>query len=116
MLKKRGVLLSIVLTFVTLGIYGIFWMANLSNDISDYLNEENEGWKEVFFSIITCGIYALYWNYKKGKQIADAQEKAGIRATDNSLIYLLIGFVGFGFIPMWVIQADMNTIIDKTRQ
>lgn len=117
MIEKRGVLTAILFTIITCGIYGVFWMANLSNDISTYLGERRRGWKEVLFTFITCGLYSIYWNYSKGKKIADAQEKAGVRVRDNSLIYLIASFFAVtAAIPMWVMQDDMNTIIEKTQQ
>ena len=45
--------------------------------------------------------------------MADAQEKAGIRVADNSLIYLVISILGFVSIPLWVMQSDLNKIIEK---
>ena len=68
---------------------------------------------DVFLILITCGIYLFYWNYKNGKRIADIQEKVGIRSSDNSVIYLVISFFGLSSIPLFIMQSDMNEIIDK---
>ena len=112
-LEKRGVFISVVFTFLTCGLFGIYWMVQFSNDLATYLGKEKSGGKEILFTLITCGLYGIYWNYKKGKDMADAQEKAGIRVADNSLIYLVISILGFVSIPLWVMQSDLNKIIEK---
>ena len=113
MLKKRGVLVSILLVIITCGIYGYFWISSLSNDISDCLGEQRNGTMDGFLTFITCGLYLFYWNYKNGKRIADVQEKVGIRATDNSVIYLIISLFGLVMVPLWIMQSNMNEVIDK---
>ena len=115
MLKKRGVLVSVLLSFVTCGIYTYFWLYSLSNDISDYLGEERKGGMDVLLTIVTCGLYLFYWNYKNGKRIADAQDRAGLRVTDNSVLYLIISFIGLIAIPIWIMQSNMNDIIDTIK-
>ncbi|MBW6409462.1 DUF4234 domain-containing protein [Clostridium weizhouense] len=111
MIKKRSVGISILLSFITCGIYSLFWMAFLSNETSEYLQEQQSGVTEVILGIITCGLYFIYWNYKMGKRIYDIQQRAGILATDNSLIYLIISLFGFSIIPVWIIQSDFNKLL-----
>ena len=113
MLNKRGVAVSILLSLVTCGIYYYVWTASLSNDISDCLDEKRNGAMDGFLTFITCGLYLFYWNYKNGKRIADVQKKVGIRATDNGVIYLIISFFGLAVVPLWIIQANMNEVIDR---
>lgn len=113
MLKKRGVLVSILLTIITCGIYSYFWIGSLSNDISDCLGEQRNGTMDGFLTFITCGLYLFYWNYKNGKKIADIQDKVGIRPSDNSVLYLIICFIGLTLVPVWIMQSNMNEIIDR---
>lgn len=113
MLKKRGVFLSILFSILTCGIYTYFWIGSLSNDISDCLGEQRDGTKDVVLTFITCGLYLFYWNYKTAKRMVNVQEKYGIRASDNSVLYLLISFVGLIIIPLWIMQSNMNEVIDR---
>lgn len=113
MLKKRGVFVSILLSIITCGIYSYFWIGSLSNDISDCLGEQRNGAMDGFLSFITCGLYLFYWNYKNGKKIADIQDRVGIRPADNSVLYLLICFIGLILVPVWIMQSNMNEIIDR---
>ena len=113
MLKKRGVFVSILLTIITCGIYAYFWIGSLSNDISDCLGEQRNGAMDGFLSFITCGLYLFYWNYKNGKKIADIQDRVGIRPADNSVLYLLICFIGLSLVPVWIMQSNINEIIDR---
>ena len=83
MLKKRGVFVSLLLTIITCGIYAYFWIGSLSNDISDCLGEQRNGAMDGFLTFITCGLY------------------------------LLICFIGLSLVPVWIMQSNMNEIIDR---
>lgn len=112
MIKQRGVGMSILFSFLTCGIYGLFWMAFISDDMSEYLGEEKSGGTEVLLSIITCGLYMIYWNYKMGKKLYTVQERAGITASDNSILYLILG-IFLSYVPMWIIQSDFNKVLEN---
>lgn len=112
MLKKRGIILGIILTFVTLGIYGIVWMICLSNELSDYNDEKKNGLVEFLLMLVTFGIYYIYWNYKMGKKVLRAEEKAGKKGKDNSVIYAILSFLGAGLISLALVQSRVNKIIN----
>ena len=112
-MKTRNVGLSILFCILTCGIYNFFWISMLSNEVSEYLGEERKGTMDAILGLVTCGLYFIYWNYKEGKAIADAQEKAGVRVTDNSIIYLVASLFGFGMIPVWIMQSDFNKIVSN---
>ena len=67
-MKQRNIAVSIILTIVTCGIYGLVWMAMLNDELSAVSGRPNatSGGMVVLFSIITCGIYGIYWAYKMG--------------------------------------------------
>ncbi|SFC19280.1 DUF4234 domain-containing protein [Clostridium uliginosum] len=111
MIRKREVGISILLSFVTCGIYSLFWMAFLSNETAEYTHENPSGGMDILLGIVTCGLYFIYWNYKMGKRIYDIQLNAGISAADNSVLYLVISILGFSMIPVWIMQSDFNKVI-----
>jgi len=65
---------------------------------------------EVLLSIVTCEMYTIYWDYKVGKKIAFMMQLSGMTPADNSVLYLVLNFVGFGFIPMLIQQSHLNDI------
>ena len=68
-MKKRSIAGCIILTFVTLGIYGIYWFVKLTNETNRLAPEEAtlSGGLAFLATVCTLGIYGLYWAYKLGQ-------------------------------------------------
>lgn len=111
MIKERNIVVAILLSIVTCGIYGIYWFITLTDDASRANEDPNfSGVKAFLFTIITCGIYGIYWNYKIGKEMYEANQKYGITASDNSILYLILSIFGFSIITYCLVQNELNTI------
>lgn len=111
MIKERNIVVCILLSIVTCGIYGIYWFITLTDDASRANDDPNfTGVKAFLFTIITCGIYSIYWNYKIGKEMYEANQKKGIQTSDNSVLYLILGLFGFGIVTYCLVQNELNTI------
>lgn len=110
MIRQRGIAVSILLTIVTCGIYGIVWMISLSNEISAFNGEKIEGGLEFLLIIVTCGIYGLYWHYKIGQKLVRAQQRAGRYVQDNSIIYLLLAIFQLSIISLAIMQSQENEL------
>ena len=65
-MKKRSIAGCIILTFVTFGIYGIYWFVKLTNETNRLAPEEATMSGGLAFLVTLCalGIYGLYWGYK----------------------------------------------------
>ena len=108
-ISKRSIAVAIILTFVTCGIYGLYWfivMTNESNSISD--SKTASGGIAFLLTIITCGIYGLYWNYKMGEKIHNAGKKYNISIENNGVLYLILYLIGLGIISYALMQKDLN--------
>ena len=57
-MKKRNIALCVILTIVTLGIYGIYWFIKMTNDINELANPEKKtsGGVSFLLTLITCNI------------------------------------------------------------
>lgn len=111
-MRERSIAVSIILSIVTCGIYGIYWFICLTNEV-EAASEDKElasGGAAFLLIIITCGIYGIYWAYKMGKLLMIAKEKSGLRADDNSIVFLLLQIIGFGIVNYALIQSDLNEI------
>lgn len=114
-MKKREIALSVILSIVTCGIYGIVWLVLLANDLRELANEQDKmsGGLVALLSVVTCGIYMLYWYYQAGKSIEKAKYMRNISTDDAmSLVYLLLGVFGLGIVSMCLIQNEVNNLID----
>ena len=113
MLQKRSIPMAIVLTIVTCGIYGIIWFLDLTNDAAKLNNDsEFSGGKAFIFTLLTCGIYGVYWNYKMGQEIYQAKQKRNMNASDNSILYLVLGLLNLGIVNYCLMQNEINEMIE----
>ena len=109
---KRDMVMAIVLSFLTCGIYGIYWFIVLSNDTNTVSNAENatSGGVAFVLSLITCNIYGLYWAYKQGEKIDKAKTDRGIPSSNSGVIYLILCFVGLGIVAEALMQNELNSL------
>ena len=112
MKEEKNIVLNIVLSVVTCGIYAIVWFINLTDDAKEYSGDQDmqSGGVAFLLTLITCGIYGIYWAYKMGKLIETAQANNGITAKDNSVLYLVLEIVGLGIVNYCLMQNDLNEI------
>ena len=117
MADTKGVVRSpatvVVLSIVTCGIYSLYWLYTFSSEIKGYLGkEEINPVMDLILSIVFFP-YMFYWVYKNGQFIAEAQAKAGLPATDESILYVVLSFVGLSIVAMAIMQSKVNLIWEK---
>ncbi len=102
---NKNIAVCVILSIVTCGIYGLYWMYTL-NEAACLVNPaewNTPGGMVIVLSIVTCGIYGIYWNYKMGKTFAVIPG-----ASDNSLLYILLSIFGLGIVNFCIMQSDVN--------
>ncbi|MBQ5893491.1 MAG: DUF4234 domain-containing protein, partial [Clostridia bacterium] len=71
----RGLLKLILLSFVTCGIYELFFIHSLAADVNEACREDGKHTTGllgfIFLSLITCGIYSILWWYGTAERLAD---------------------------------------------
>ena len=103
-MKNRNIAVAILLSIITCGLYDIYWFICLTND-SNEMSETGKtasGGVAFILSIITCGIYFLYWCYKLGKKVGD-----------SGVLYLLLNFIGLGWVDYILAQSKINNYVMK---
>lgn len=112
MVQSRNIGLAIILSLITCGIYSLYWMYKLTEEVSLLSGDRSfSGGKALLLSIITFGIYTLFWDYQLGAKIAEAQKNKGITPKDNGVLYLVLGILGLGIISMAIAQSDVNNLV-----
>lgn len=106
-MKQRSILLGIILTILTCGIYSIVWLWMLNNEVRVANDRNPNSGVNFLLSIVTCGIFYLVWNYKLGQEIEDAGGK------DEGVIYLLLTFFGLGIVSIALAQSQVNRICER---
>lgn len=108
-INKRDIATQIILTVITCGIYGLYWIAEITDDINN-LREDytTSGVTVVLLSILTCGLYLVYWNYDIGRKLYNLGQENGKDINDNSIIYMILSIIKGDLINLILIQSDLN--------
>ncbi len=109
---KRGVGVGIVLSLITLGIYGLYWRGKQIATLNAWLKKKEHSFFAWFFLlIITAGIYGFYREYQMANSINTIQANNGL-VTDASLpTSCMLGMLlGFGVLPLAIRQHQINRL------
>lgn len=85
-MKQRDVVLYTVLTVVTCGLFGLYWIAKFTNDVHRWSGRPAtaSGGKAVLYMVLTCTLYFYYWIYKIGGELVDARRERSLPADSVS--------------------------------
>ncbi len=108
-MKERSIVTCVLLSFFTFGIYTLFWMAHIQNDVNELTNDRRtSGGLVVLLSILTFGIYGLFWLYQLGTRV-DTLEKNS--SNTNGILYLIVGLLGVAIVDLCLAQNSINNTI-----
>ena len=112
---EKNIALALVLTLLTLGIYGAFWNYSEMRTLNGLLGrEEFSFWKWLFFTLLTFGIYHVYYEYKMGLGVIEIQEKFGMPVDRNfPMICLGLSIFGLTLAADALQQNEINKIYAK---
>ena len=104
--KQRNIVTCILLSLVTCGIYGIYWVIMLAREAVSVKDPADNALVEIllllFFPFI--GIFLVE------RKFAEGCAARGIFHTDNSILYLVLGLIGFGIVGICMLQNDLNKL------
>lgn len=116
----RSLIMYILLTIVTCGIYGYFFVYKLAEDTNVMCAGDGETTAGlgmyILLSIVTCGLYSFYWLYKIQNRLHVAGPRLGIPVAENGttvLLWCVIGTLicGIGqFIGMNIVITSANKV------
>ncbi|MCL2456695.1 MAG: DUF4234 domain-containing protein [Defluviitaleaceae bacterium] len=109
---KRELPMLILLTFVTCGIYGIYWYYMLLTNMYELNKQENTAVMDIVLSLVTCNLYFIYLAHKLGKVESAVQSRYGMPEKDDSLLYLILAVVGLGIVVYALLQLNLNKLVD----
>lgn len=113
-IQERSPIVVILLSVVTCGLYALYWIYKMSQEIQ-MVEKERESTSpglELLLCIVTCGLYTYYWYYKYAKKIYVIQDDLDIRpAEDNGILYIILAVFQLHIISMAIMQASFNKVI-----
>lgn len=105
--KERNIVLAIIFSILTCGIYSIYWMVKLNDELLELSNEKgNSGVAVILLTLITCGIYGIYWHYKMGGCVNKIKGNGS-----NDIIFLVLSLFGFGIVNYVIAQDAINNVV-----
>ncbi len=116
---RRGPLVVLGLTIITLGIYGIYWHWRTNKDASLFLQDPSIR-AGISLLAVTLGgfliVPALVSIYRTGERIRRMERRVGVAATISPVLYLLLHLVIGALTAAWG-QDHINRAFDaaKTR-
>lgn len=118
----RDLLTYILLTFITCGIYGYWFVYQLAQDANVACYEDGEETPGlvvyILLSIVTCGIYSYYWIYKLANRIQNNGPRYGVTIQESGsdvLLWMVLGYFTCSittFVAMNMVIKNMNALCD----
>lgn len=105
-IKQRNIVSCILLTLITCGIYGIYWMIMLAKEAVSVKDPADSGVLEIVLMLFIpfVGIFLAE------KKFAEGCAAKGVPHSDNSVLYLILGLFGLGIIGFCMLQNDLNKL------
>ena len=122
MIKSRSLVVLILLSMVTFGIYGLYWIYKLAMDTNTICEGDGKKTggllKVLLLGLITFGIYDLIWVYMLGDRLQDNAPKYNLTFKESGgtilLWYILGSLIIIGpFIAMHIIIKNVNALADE---
>ncbi len=105
-IESRDIAIAVILSIITCGIYGIYWMIQLNDDINYMVGDTQAPSGGIVFalSLVTCGIYSWYWMYKMGEK-CDVIKRTN---SSSAIVYLVLSIIGLGIVSYCLMQDTIN--------
>lgn len=109
-IAPRNIVVAIILSFVTCGIYQIYWMIKMNDEVNILASEPDapSGLIVFLLSLVTCGIYGFFWMYKMGERCDRIKGSVG---GSSAVLYLILGILGLGIVTYCLIQDTLNKAV-----
>ena len=107
--KERNIVVCILLTLVTCGIYSIYWYIMLTKEAVSVKDPSDSAVLEILLMLFLpfVGIFLTE------KKFAEGCANRGIPHSDNSVLYLILGLLGLGIVGVCMLQNDLNKLANR---
>lgn len=105
-IKERNIVTALILTIVTCGLYGIYWLYCMGREAVSVKDPEDNGILEIVLLILL----PLVGFFMAEKKFAEGCAERGIEHKDNSVLYLVLGLLGLWIVDACLMQNDLNKI------
>ncbi len=110
--NKRDIVISILLSIVTCGLFMLYWQYCLArdvNEVTDHRDDTSAG-MVLILSIVTCGIYKFYWLYRTGEKLDETFMKCGRQNQSRAILFLLLSIFCMDLLVYSIVQSEINDL------
>jgi hypothetical protein len=106
---RREVILTLVLIFLTCGIYGLWVQYKIGDEINRHQgrNQINPG-LDLLLVFLTCGLWGVYTSYKYPKVLEEMSLEEGGARSDLAVLCLLFTLLGLHLVAILILQSELN--------
>ena len=108
-INKRNIAVSILLSIITLGIYGIYWHYLLVKNIRA-LKKDYRSCTGEMLCLIFVPFYNFYWWYTRGEYAKKSMLDMQYSSTGSGITYLILAIFGLDIVSMAIMQSDFNSL------
>ena len=120
MKADRSLVMYILLSLITCGIYSLYFIYSIAKDMNVICQDDGKNTTGllmfILLSIVTCGFYALYWEYSLCNRMAANAPRYGMSFQETGttlLLWYLVGWLlcGIGpFVAMYILIKNANEL------
>lgn len=114
-IMRRSIVLCIVFSIITFGIYQIYWFVVLTNEMNRLSRHPHQttGFVSFLLCIVSLGFYGWYWAWKMGEK-ADTLKNRYLEytSTDTRVFYLVLAILNLNIITLGLCQYEVNKAVE----
>ena len=116
--QPKNIGLSVILSLITCGIYGLYWLYCIARDLNELCVSQNQekgpdAGLVVILSIVTCGIYLIYYFGKAGKMVASLTYENGGHPSDDGIVLMVLSVFQLSIVSYCILQSNINGFSQK---
>ena len=119
---NRSPVMVLLLMLITCGLYYFYWLYVISKEVEEFTGEADiPPIVDLLLFILTGTLWGFVWDWRIGQKIAQMQEMVGLPRNDESILYLVLDFLGagpvagLGIVVPLIQQSRLNQIYDRAR-
>lgn len=105
--QQRNIVTCVLLSLVTCGIYGIYWLVCLAKDVTTVKDKD----RNTTTNIVLFILLPFLGFFLAERQFTEDLKAMGIAHEDRSILYLILGLLGLGIVDACLMQNDMNNVL-----
>jgi hypothetical protein len=112
----------LLLMLITCGLYYFYWLYVISKEVEEFTGEADiPPIVDLLLFILTGTLWGFVWDWRIGQKIAQMQERVGLPRNDESILYLVLDFLGagpvagLGIVVPLIQQSRLNQVYDRAR-